>query len=156
MGHYSTARVLFKAGAYPSPPRRLFRNIWDPNELKRMVKNFEKYFDSKYLLPLIEDTAAAQFQSMDEMSDAEGSYRRALEGKEKVLGRDHPHTLATIYNLASLLRIQKRYNEASVLYLRASEELSQTWGPDFFLLVRHFSQDHSSMIHEMESQDRDV
>ena len=42
MGHYSTARVLFKAGADPNPPGRLFRNIWDSNELKRMVKNLGK------------------------------------------------------------------------------------------------------------------
>ena len=155
MGHYGTARVLFKAGADPRQPRRLFRNIWDSNELKRMVKNLENYVHPEYLLPWVLDTAAAQFQSMDEMSNAECLYRRALEGTEKVLGRDKVLTLTTTYNLASLFHIQKRYNEASVLYLRASEGLLKTLGPDH-RLTQQCSQRHSSMIHEMESQDRDV
>ena len=56
--------------------------------------------------------------------------RRALEGYEKVLGVEHPDTLASVSNLASVLHTQQRYNDASVLYLRASTEFSNTLGPD--------------------------
>ena len=38
--------------------------------------------------------------------------RRALEGSEKVLGMEHPETLTSIGNLASVLRNQGKYEAA--------------------------------------------
>ena len=86
---------------------------------------------------------------------AEEMHRRALEGREKVLGAEHPDTLISVYHLAYLFHIQKRYSEASLLYLRASEGFSKTLGPDHPTTLK-CSRHHSSMIYEMESQDRDV
>ncbi|KAH0555788.1 hypothetical protein GP486_006269, partial [Trichoglossum hirsutum] len=52
--------------------------------------------------------------------EAEAMNRRALDGKEKVLGKEHPSTLTSVYSLANLLHEQKRYEAASELYQRAS------------------------------------
>jgi hypothetical protein len=45
--------------------------------------------------------------------------RRALEGREKVLGAEHPHTLASVANLATVLRGQGKYEEAEEMNRRA-------------------------------------
>lgn len=49
--------------------------------------------------------------------EAEAMHRRALEGLEKVLGRQHPHTLISVDNLGSLLGRQGKYKEAEGLKL---------------------------------------
>jgi len=38
--------------------------------------------------------------------------RRALEGREKVLGKEHPDTLTSVNNLAFVLQDQGKYEEA--------------------------------------------
>ena len=38
--------------------------------------------------------------------------RRALDGREKMLGREHPDTVTSVDNLTSVLRYQERYEEA--------------------------------------------
>ena len=45
--------------------------------------------------------------------------RRALDGREKALGKDHPDTLTSVYNLAYLYQRQHRLDEADELYLTA-------------------------------------
>ncbi|KAF2462588.1 uncharacterized protein BDR25DRAFT_387040 [Lindgomyces ingoldianus] len=45
--------------------------------------------------------------------------RRALEGREKALGKDHPDTLTSVYCLAYLLHHRHRFKEALPLYHRA-------------------------------------
>jgi len=75
--------------------------------------------------------------------------RRALNGKEKVLGVEHPDTLVSVHCLAYLFHAQERYNDASVLYLRALEGFSKTLGPDH-PTTRECYQYYASMIHEME------
>jgi len=47
--------------------------------------------------------------------------RRALEGYEKVLGSEHPHTLTSVSNLAILLRDQRKYKNAERMNRRALE-----------------------------------
>ena len=49
---------------------------------------------------------------------AEELNRRALEGKETVLGKDHPDTLISMHNLASVLRDQGKYEAAEELNRR--------------------------------------
>ena len=46
--------------------------------------------------------------------------RRVLGGREKVLGRDHPDTLSSVGNLASVLQDQGKY-EAEEMNRRALE-----------------------------------
>ena len=146
MGHYSTTKVLFKAGADPNPPRRLFRNIWDSNELKRMVKNLENYVNLEYLLPSFLSQAAAQFTSMDEMSNAEGLYRRVLEMWEKSTGVEHLVTICSVEDLARVLQHQGKYEAAEKTYRRALEVMEKVIGrnhPDTFASIY----DQASLFH---------
>ncbi len=98
---------------------------------------------------------ALVLQDQGKYEAAEEMNRRALEGREKVLGVEHPDTLTSVYNLAYLFHHQQRYNDASVLYLRASAGLPKTLGPDH-PTTRSCSYYYSSMIREMEGQGRDV
>ena len=127
---YSTTKVLFEAGADPNPPTRLFRNIWDSNELKRMVKNLENYVDPECLLPLVLCQAAAQFTSMDETSNAEGLYRRVLEIWEKSIGVEQAVTFGSVEDLARVLQHQGKYEVAEKMYRRALEVREKVLGRD--------------------------
>lgn len=143
MGHYSTTKVLFEAGADPNPPTRLFRNIWDSNELKRMVKHLENYVDLECLprsvwnqaatrspLTSVLIQAAAQFTSMEEMSNAEALYRRVLEMREKSIGVEHPQTFCSVKDLARVLQHQGKYEAAEKTYRRALEISEKMVGRD--------------------------
>ena len=50
---------------------------------------------------------------------AEAIHRRALEGREKALGREHPSTLTSVHNLAFLFHKKVHYSTAIELYERA-------------------------------------
>ncbi|CAI6225891.1 unnamed protein product [Periconia digitata] len=56
--------------------------------------------------------------------------RRALEGSEKALGKEHHDKLTSVYCLAFLLHRWGRYEEAMLLYKRASSGYITTLGPD--------------------------
>jgi tetratricopeptide (TPR) repeat protein len=62
--------------------------------------------------------------------EAEPLYVRALETRERVLGKDHPKTLTGLDNLARLYREQGRYGEAEPLYVRALEARERVLGKD--------------------------
>jgi CHAT domain-containing protein len=53
-----------------------------------------------------------------------------LEAEERTLGPEHPGTLTSVGNLASLYSDQGRYSEAEALYLRALEVRERTPGPE--------------------------
>ena len=57
-------------------------------------------------------------------------YRGILWEFESQLGPDHPHTLGSGYNLASLLRAQGDYAAAEPLYRRALEGREKSFAPD--------------------------
>ncbi|CUS12353.1 unnamed protein product, partial [Tuber aestivum] len=42
-------------------------------------------------------------------------HRRQLEGSEKTLGPDHPSTLTSLGNLASVLESQGKYDESEAM-----------------------------------------
>ncbi len=48
-------------------------------------------------------------------------YVEALETRRRVLGNEHPSTLASINNMGSLLYKQGKYDEAEVYYTEALE-----------------------------------
>jgi len=54
---------------------------------------------------------------------------RALEGRKKALGKEHPNTLTSICCLVFLLYQQQRYEAASALYKRASSGYERILGP---------------------------
>lgn len=53
--------------------------------------------------------------------EAEAMHRRALEEREKVLGREHPDTLASIDNLGLVLSRQGKYKEAEAMHRQVLE-----------------------------------
>jgi hypothetical protein len=55
-------------------------------------------------------------------------HRRALEGREKALGREHPDTFTSVYCLAYLLAKRRDYNESLALYNRACDGYSIVLG----------------------------
>jgi len=123
---------------------------------RRALNGREKVLGVEHLNTLSSvSNLASMLQYQGKYEAAEEMNRRALDGREKVLGVEHPDTLNSVYWLAYLFHTQKRYNDASVLYLRASEGFSKTLGPDH-PTIRECSQHYSSMIHEMESQGRDI
>ena len=48
-------------------------------------------------------------------AEAEPYYREALEKRRRVLGEEHPDTLVSINNMATLLEKQGRLDEAELL-----------------------------------------
>jgi Tfp pilus assembly protein PilF len=60
--------------------------------------------------------------------EAEAMHRRALEGSEKMLGREHPHTLTSLNNLGSVLSKQGKYEEAEAMHRRALEGYEKVLG----------------------------
>jgi tetratricopeptide (TPR) repeat protein len=57
-------------------------------------------------------------------------YQRALDGRKKTLGIDHPSTLSTISNIGSLSNSQGEYGEALELYQLALDGCEKTLGKD--------------------------
>jgi nephrocystin-3 len=57
-------------------------------------------------------------------------FRRAIEGRERVLGKDHPDTLTSVNNLAVLLHYKGDYAAAETLYRRAIEGNERVRGKD--------------------------
>ncbi|KAF8538700.1 hypothetical protein BDD12DRAFT_884441 [Trichophaea hybrida] len=57
-------------------------------------------------------------------------YQRALDGKEKTLGKDHPSTLSTVHNMALVFGSQGEYGKALEWYQRALDGKEKTLGKD--------------------------
>ncbi|KAI9923368.1 hypothetical protein MW887_009938 [Aspergillus wentii] len=62
--------------------------------------------------------------------EAETMYWKALKYKEKVVGPEHPNTLASVNNLGSVLERQGRYEEAEAMHRRALEGYKKVLGPE--------------------------
>ncbi|KAH7384380.1 kinesin light chain 1 [Phaeosphaeria sp. MPI-PUGE-AT-0046c] len=60
--------------------------------------------------------------------EAEAMHRRALEGREKVLGREHPYTLTSVSQLGLVLARQGQYKEADAINQRALEGREKVLG----------------------------
>jgi tetratricopeptide (TPR) repeat protein len=61
---------------------------------------------------------------------AERAFERALVGRGKVLGREHPDTLTSVHNLAVLYRYQERYPESEKLFERSLAGRQEILGPE--------------------------
>jgi hypothetical protein len=64
----------------------------------------------------------------DKYEDAEVINQRALEGREEVLGNEHPDTLWSLHNLAIDLRRQRKDEEAEMIDRRALEGREKALG----------------------------
>ncbi|MGQ4828299.1 tetratricopeptide repeat protein, partial [Enterococcus faecalis] len=67
--------------------------------------------------------------------EAEPILRRALVGREKVLGPDHPEVADTLVTLIYLLRSQGRFAEAAALAERPLAIYRKALGPSHPLVV---------------------
>ncbi|KAE8412260.1 hypothetical protein BDV36DRAFT_301069 [Aspergillus pseudocaelatus] len=56
--------------------------------------------------------------------EAEVIYRYMLRGRKKILGLDHPDTLTSVDNLASVLESQGKYDEANTIHQEAKGRTS--------------------------------
>ena len=63
-------------------------------------------------------------------NEAEQMDRRALDGREKVLGNEHPDTLRSVSNLASVLQHQGKYDEAEQMNRRALDSSEKVLGKE--------------------------
>ncbi|KAL7918832.1 hypothetical protein ACQKWADRAFT_227998 [Trichoderma austrokoningii] len=70
------------------------------------------------------------YSDQGKLREAEAMYNRALEGKEKTLGRHHTSTLDTVNNLGNLYSNQGKLREAEAMYNRALEGKEKTLGRD--------------------------
>jgi hypothetical protein len=63
-------------------------------------------------------------------AEAEAMDRETLGLREKVVGKEHPATLTSVYRLARSLHLQHQYQEALLLYERAYTGYQNTLGPN--------------------------
>jgi len=64
---------------------------------------------------------AGTLDAQEKHAEAEALYRKALALARKVLGEEHPDTIAAHANLASALDQQGRFAEAQPLFLRFAQ-----------------------------------
>ena len=83
--------MLSDAGADNNPPTALFRNIWDPDELDKLIQTSERCINTtgvlgrryrRFYIPLLYE-AALQFKNMGQSSSAEGMKSKALRELEE-------------------------------------------------------------------------
>ena len=72
--------------------------------------------ESEGLLRLM-NQVGVMLQDQGRLEEAEVMYRRALEGRERLLGSDHPDTLSSVDNLGSLLADLGQLEEAEIIFI---------------------------------------
>ena len=85
---------------------------------------------------------AQRLQGQGKLAEAEPLFRRALEGRERLLGAQHLDTLICVGRLASLLHAQGELAEAEALYRRTLEGCEQQLGkehPDTLESAKHMA-----------------
>lgn len=70
------------------------------------------------------------YADQGKLDKAEEMYQRALQGKEKALGRDHTSTLDTVNNLGLLYAGQGKLDKAEAMLERALEGYEKRFGLD--------------------------
>ncbi|KAK4162839.1 putative kinesin light chain [Cladorrhinum sp. PSN259] len=70
------------------------------------------------------------FRYLGKYKEAEQMYRQELQLTEKVFGKEHPDTLISMDNLASVLGRQGKYKEAEQMHRQALQLLSKVFGKE--------------------------
>ena len=76
------------------------------------------------------NSQVTQLYGQGKYTEATPIAQQALRLAERVLGSEHPATLASVNNLAELYLVQGRYGEAEPLYRRALETSERVLGKD--------------------------
>ncbi|KAL7269992.1 hypothetical protein RUND412_007314, partial [Rhizina undulata] len=108
------------------------------NHLNACRAHFAEYFSgSEITIKVIEaiSTIGFAFKELGFYKQAEETYQSALAGKEKALGSNHPSTLATVHNMASVFDIQGRYEDALEMYKKVLMEGEKALGRDHHLTL---------------------
>lgn len=117
-------------------------NKWDGRE-ERRISGHAEHLD-RYLKPKLaeeqcggsEETLRAVnyigrvFDNQGKYDTAMQWYERALAGREKTLGKDHPDTLTTVHGIGLVFTNQGKYNEAMEWYKRALGGREKALGKD--------------------------
>ncbi|KAH7343787.1 Tetratricopeptide repeat-domain-containing protein [Rhizoctonia solani] len=70
---------------------------------------------------------ASTYQDLDRYEDASALHSEALDVRKRVLGKDHPHTLTSMSNLAYICLKLGQIEEAEKLQIDA-EKFAQVFG----------------------------
>ncbi|KAB5581164.1 hypothetical protein GE09DRAFT_1256464 [Coniochaeta sp. 2T2.1] len=73
---------------------------------------------------------AASFSILGKYKEAEAMYRQTLELRQKVLGAEHPDTLASMNNLAHVLYSLGKYGEAEAMHRQTLELTEKVLGAE--------------------------
>ncbi|TFH54313.1 MAG: tetratricopeptide repeat protein, partial [Methanothrix sp.] len=103
---------------------------YDPVEVYRHALDEAEPTLSAERLPYFLNEVANFHQDAGRYEGAEPLFRRALEGRERVLGKEHPDTLTSVNNLAALLYSKGDYKGAEPLLRRALEAQERVLGKD--------------------------
>ncbi|GAB1310660.1 hypothetical protein MFIFM68171_00870 [Madurella fahalii] len=82
------------------------------NNLANTLHSQGKYEEAEVLY-----RQTLKLQTRGKYEEAEALYRQTLKLRTRVLGAEHPDTLASINNLANTLHRQGKYEEAEAIFL---------------------------------------
>ena len=100
---------------------------------KKLVKQEEALgVDDEDTLTTVKNSIGIFLQEQGKLKEAETYYRRALEGRQRILGRDHPNTVNSVSNL--VLQQQGKLKEAEALPSPCSR---RTWADSVAPSSRH-------------------
>jgi len=103
---------------------------YDPVEVYRhALAEAETILSAENLSHILNDVAIFHFEA-GHFEGAEPLYRRGLEVRERVLGKEHPDTLTSVNNLALLLYKKGDYGGAIPLFRRAREVRERVLGKE--------------------------
>jgi non-specific serine/threonine protein kinase/serine/threonine-protein kinase len=106
-------------------------DLLDENILARAVQTLEDRFADQPLVDArLRKVIGDTYRTLGRLEPAETQLRRSLETRKRLLGDDHPYTLASTQNLAKLYKDQRRFDEAEELFLQALRGRERTLGPD--------------------------
>ncbi|KAH0620335.1 hypothetical protein JD844_020634 [Phrynosoma platyrhinos] len=111
------------------PAYQLFCYEVHLNELNRNILNPCLVFDIIQVAATLNNLAVL-YGKRGKYKEAEPLCKRALEIREKVLGKDHPDVAKQLNNLALLCQNQGKYEEVEYYYQRALEIYQTKLGPD--------------------------
>ena len=129
-------------------------NVWATKVLQHLVKVFPfpkhenrgvwmRYLPhTQYILNHRKDTddgeaervllfnVGESFHILGKYEEAENMHRQALELRETVLGKEHPDTLTSMNNLATVLRREGKYKKSEQMHRQALELREKVLGKE--------------------------